>query len=94
MRLWTASNLRAVMLVWTLCATILPASGCASSAGLTGVRTNALPPAPTTPGAIVTNDWSYERDGELVTKRGRWVHLPEAEAGELLLWIERAEEAP
>lgn len=70
------------------CALILGLSGCASSAA----RTNALPPA--TPGAVVTNDWSYERGGEPVTKRGRWVHLPAAEAGELLLWIERAEEAP
>lgn len=77
MRLWTASNLRAAMLVWTLCAAILPASGCASSAGLTGVRANALPPAPTTPGAIVTDDY---------------ICIPREEAADLLLRIEQAEE--
>lgn len=70
------------------CALILALSGCASLGGLT---TGALPPTPRTPGAVVTNDWSYERDGELVTKSGQWVHLPAAEAGELLLWIEQAE---
>lgn len=74
------------------CALILALSGCASSAALTsGLTDKRLPPAPRTPGAVVTNDWFYERDGVLVTRSGQWVHLPAAEAGELLLWIERAE---
>ena len=59
----------------TLCALTLALSGCASSAGLTG-GTTPLPPAPTTPGAIITDDY---------------VCIPHREAGELLLWIERAE---
>ncbi len=74
------------------CALILALSGCSGSAALmSGLMDKRLPPAPRTPGAVVTNDWSYERDGELVTKSGQWVHLPAAEAGELLLWIEQAE---
>ncbi|MFR8275810.1 MAG: hypothetical protein ACLU98_05520 [Desulfovibrio fairfieldensis] len=78
------------------CALILALSGCGGSAALTsglasGLTDKRLPPALRTPGAVVTNDWSYERDGELVTKSGQWVHLPAAEAGELLLWIEQAE---
>lgn len=78
------------------CALILALSGCASSAALTsglvsGLTDKRLPPAPRTPGAVVTTDWFYERDGVLVTRSGQWVHLPAAEAGELLLWIERAE---
>lgn len=74
------------------CALILALSGCASSAALTsGLTDKRLPPAPRTPGAVVTNDWSYERDGELVTRSGQWVHLPAAEAGELLLWIDSVE---
>ncbi len=56
----------------TLCALTLLASGCASSAALTG----GLPPAPTTPGAIITDDY---------------ICIPHEEAAELLLWIERAE---
>ena len=55
-----------------LCVLIPLASGCASSAGLT----SALPPAPTTPGAIVTDEF---------------ICIPHEEAAELLLWIERAE---
>lgn len=75
-----------------LCALILALSGCSGSAALmSGLTDKRLPPAPRTPGAVVTNDWSYERGGELVTRSGQWVHLPAAEAGELLLWIEQAE---
>ena len=55
-----------------LCVLIPLASGCASSAGLT----SALPPAPTTPGAIVTDEF---------------ICIPHEEAAELLLWIEKAE---
>ena len=67
---------------------ILALPGCQSSAALTSASLN---PAPTTPGAVVTNSWAYEHDGQLVTKDGQWVHLPASEAGELLLWIEHAE---
>ena len=70
-----------------LCALLLLTHGCASSAG----RTSGLPPAPATPGAVVTATWMYEgRDGPVVMN-GDWLHLPAAEAGELLLWIETAE---
>lgn len=58
--------------IWTLCALTLLVSGCAGSAALTG----GLPPAPRTPGAIITNDY---------------ICIPHDEAAELLLWIERAE---
>lgn len=61
---------------WALCALTLALSGCIHSAGLTGVGANALPPAPTTPGAVVTDEY---------------ICLPHAEAAELLLWIEHAE---
>ncbi|SBV91546.1 conserved exported hypothetical protein [uncultured Desulfovibrio sp.] len=67
---------------------ILSLSGCASLAE----RTGAPPPAPRTPGAIATNNWSYVRaDGSHVRQNGQWLHIPAAEAGELLLWIEHAE---
>lgn len=56
----------------TLCALTLLLSGCTSLAA----RTNA-PPAPRTPGAIVTDEF---------------VCIPHSEAAELLLWIEAAEE--
>ena len=89
--LWPGKRSRRLAAL-ALCALILPASGCASSAALmSGLTDKRLPPAPRTPGAVVTNDWFYERDGVLVTRSGQWVHLPAAEAGELLLWIERAE---
>lgn len=52
-------------------------SGCTSLAGLTSAQTP-LPPAPRTPGAIVTNDY---------------VCIPLGEAAELQLWIEHAEAA-
>jgi len=59
-------------IVWLLCALTLLVSGCAGSAALT----SGLPPDPTTPGAIITDDY---------------ICIPHEEAGELLLWIERAE---
>ena len=69
-------------------ALILSLSGCACLAE----RTGAPPPAPRTPGAIATNNWSYVRaDGSHVRQNGQWLHIPAAEAGELLLWIEHAE---
>lgn len=60
-------------IAWMLCALTLALSGCASSAALT----NALPPPPTTPGAMITDEY---------------VCIPHKEAGELMLWIEHAEE--
>lgn len=69
-----------------LCALTLAASGCASSGAGTSV-----PPAPATPGALLTDGW-YWQDGEtLRAESGQWLHLPAAEAGELLLWIETME---
>lgn len=72
MRSWIYIAPPAARLALTLCALILALSGCASSAA----RTAALPPAPATPGAIVTDDY---------------ICIPRAEAAELLLWIEQAE---
>ena len=69
---WTGSGRRGLALVPPLCALTLLASGCAGSAALTG----GLPPAPRTPGAIITNDY---------------ICIPHDEAAELMLWIERAE---
>lgn len=69
-----------------LCALTLAANGCASSGAGTSV-----PPAPATPGALLTDGWCW-RDGEsLRAESGQWLHLPAAEAGELLLWIETME---
>lgn len=78
-------------LLW--CALILALHGCASSGALRRVpiAQSSLPPAPMTPGAQITDSWSYEADGALIVRDGCWVHLPAAEAGELLLWIEAAE---
>ena len=70
-----------------LCVLTLLASGCASS----GAATGALPPAPMTPGAVVTNEWWYADGAGLTQVDGQWLHLPASEAGELLLWIETAE---
>lgn len=64
--------LRAAKIVLTLCVLILLVSGCASL----GARTSALPPAPRTPGAVVTE---------------QYICIPHDEAAELLLWIEAAE---
>ncbi len=76
---------RSVMLI--LCGLTPALHGCGSVAGLTSV----LPPAPLTPGAVVTDTWFYHIGDEIVSVPGSWVHLPAAEAGELLLWIEAAE---
>ncbi|HIW77698.1 MAG TPA: hypothetical protein H9874_00940 [Candidatus Bilophila faecipullorum] len=71
----------------TLCALTAALHGCAGAGALTGV-----PPAPATPGAIVTGEWSYAHGGGTVGVPGEWVHLPAREAGELQLWIEHAED--
>lgn len=44
-----------------------------------------------TPGAVVTDGWSYRYGGETFTEPGEWVHLPAGEAGNLLLWIKGVE---
>lgn len=62
----------AARLVWTVCALTLLVSGCAGLAA----KTNALPPAPGTPGAVITD---------------KYVCIPHDEVAELLLWIEYAE---
>ena len=67
----------------------LAASGCARWAEPTA----ATSPAPLTPGAVVTGDWSYIYGGNRFTESGEWVHLPAGEAGNLLLWIKSVEEA-
>lgn len=76
----------AARLALTLCALALLASGCVRVEARTSV-----PPAPTTPGAIVTEAWSYDDGGKTTTLSGEWLHLPAVEAGELLLWIEAVE---
>ena len=65
----------------------LAASGCARWAEPTA----ATSPAPLTPGAVVTGEWSYTYRGETFTEPGEWVHLPAGEAGNLLLWIKGVE---
>lgn len=74
-RCWNGSGRKGLALALPLCALILLASGCAGLAALTN-GTNKMPPAPMTPGAIVTDEY---------------ICIPHKEAGELLLWIERAE---
>ena len=74
-RCWRGSGRKGLALALPLCALTLLASGCAGSAALTGGITPP-PPAPRTPGAIITNDY---------------ICIPHEEAAELLLWIERAE---
>ena len=72
-----------------LCALTAALHGCSS----VGASTSALAPAPTTPGAIVTDGWADEHAGEWHMEHGEWIHLPASEGAELLLWIERAEAA-
>ena len=79
-----AGRLIALLFVMTLAA-----SGCARWAEPTAVTS----PAPLTPGAVVTGEWSYTYRGETFTEPGEWVHLPAGEAGNLLLWIKSVEEA-
>ena len=73
--------------VWALCALTAALHGCGSSGALTSV-----PPAPMTPGAIITEAWAYEEGGRWKQVEGEWIHLPANEGAELLLWIEHAEE--
>ena len=70
-RFWSGNGLRRRAALM-LCALTLVLHGCASSAALT----SGLPPDPTTPGAIITDDY---------------ICIPHDEAGELQLWIEQAE---
>ena len=72
--------------VWALCALTAALHGCGSSGALTSV-----PPAPMTPGAIITEAWAYEENGRWEQVEGEWIHLPANEGAELLLWIEHAE---
>ncbi len=67
----------------TVCVPMVLAAGCNASAAKTGVL-------PTTPGAIATEAWSYEYQGQTVTVPGEWIHLPASEAAELQLWMEQA----
>lgn len=87
MRRFLSGNNGRLPVVPLLCVLLLCLSGCASLAAGTSVL-----PAPRTPGAIATNDWSYERaDGTSAKQSGEWLHIPADEAGDLLLWIEHAE---
>lgn len=70
-----------------LCALTAALHGCGSLVAGTSV-----PPAPMTPGAIITEAWVYEEDGRWKMEQGGWIHLPANEGAELLLWIEHAEE--
>ena len=79
----------AARLIALLCVMTLAASGCSTVAEPTA----ATSPAPLTPGAVVTGEWSYTYRGETFTEPGEWVHLPAGEAGNLLLWIKSVEEA-
>ena len=73
--------------VWALCALTAALHGCGSSGALTSV-----PPAPMTPGAVMTNtEWRFLKNGEWEGKTGEWIHLPAADAANLFLWIEQAE---
>ncbi|WP_419003563.1 hypothetical protein [Bilophila wadsworthia] len=77
----------AARLIALLCVMTLAASGCSTVAEPTA----ATSPAPLTPGAVVTGEWSYTYRGETFTESGEWVHLPAGEAGNLLLWIKGVE---
>lgn len=74
--------------VWALCVLTAALHGC----GVVGAPTSVLP-APMTPGAIITEAWAYEADGQWKMEQGDWIHLPANEGAELLLWIEHAEGA-
>ena len=79
----------AARLIALLCVMTLAASGCTRWVEPTA----ATSPAPLTPGAVVTDGWSYRYGGETFTESDEWVHLPAGEAGNLLLWIKSVEEA-
>ncbi len=83
------SALPAALLATMLCVLMPALHGCAGTAA----PTSAFPPAPSTPGAIVTNtEWRFLRgDGCWDSRAGEWIHLPAAEAADLFLWIEAAE---
>lgn len=95
---WCASFKSPLKVFWrtaagsavTLCALTAALHGCASTA----VPMSAFPPAPTTPGAVVTNtEWRFLRgDGSWGSRVGEWIHLPAADAANLFLWIEQAEQ--
>ena len=87
---WTGWTLKSRLVFGLLCLLILPVSGCTSWEGQTGETALEAPPA--TPGAVVTNDWSYVNGGEVMEERGEWIHLPAGEAGNLLLWMKQVEE--
>ena len=70
----------------TLCVLTAVLHGCGSVGAPTSV-----PPAPMTPGAILTETWAYEENGHWKMEQGDWIHLPAHEGAELLLWIEHAE---
>ena len=80
----TANAARLIALLFVM---TLAASGCARWAEPIA----ATSPAPLTPGAVVTGEWSYTYRGETFTEPGEWVHLPAGEAGNLLLWIKGVE---
>ena len=77
-----AARLFALRIVLLFMMTLV-ANGCTRWAEPTA----ATSPAPLTPGAVVTGEWSYTYRGETFTESGEWVHLPAGEAGNLLLWI-------
>ena len=77
-----------------LCLLTLAPSGCGTWAERTQeAAQGTLASAPLTPGATVTDSWSYVRGSGTVSVSGTWVHLPAEEAGNLLLWIRQVEEA-
>ena len=82
----TANAARLIALLFVM---TLAASGCTRWVEPTA----ATSPAPLTPGAVVTDGWSYRYGGETFTESDEWVHLPAGEAGNLLLWIKSVEEA-
>ena len=69
------SSVPAALRVMTLCALILVLPGCSVWEGVTSVP-RTMPPAPKTPGAVVTETQ---------------ICIPHNEAAALLLWIERVE---
>ena len=84
---FVGSTANAVRLIALLFVMTLAASGCARWAEPPA----AISPAPLTPGAVVTGEWSYTYRGETFTEPGEWEHLPAGEAGNLLLWIKGVE---
>ena len=89
---FAGSTANAARLIALLCVMTSVVSGCARWAESTAATSPATS-APLTPGAVVTDEWSYAYRGETFTESGEWVHLPAGEAGNLLLWIRSAGEA-